>query len=53
MNIQPITPVIKENLSKEEYEKFSQIGTEALKQGKLAVCTLAGGQGTRLRTCRS
>ncbi len=52
MNIQPITPVIKENLSKEEYEKFSQIGSEAIKEGKLAVCTLAGGQGTRLRTSR-
>lgn len=49
-NIQPISYIEKEKLSKEEKEKFFQIGEDEIKQGKLAVVTMAGGQGTRLRT---
>ena len=46
--IEPIDYVDKSKLSKKEYEKYSKIGTEKIKEGKLAVVTMAGGQGTRL-----
>ncbi len=46
--IEPIDFVDKEKLSKEEYEKYQKIGLEKIKLGKLAVVTMAGGQGTRL-----
>lgn len=35
----------KDKIDKEKYEK---IGTELIKEGKLAICSMAGGQGTRL-----
>ena len=35
-------------MSKEEYEKYKAIGEKKIKEGKLAVVTMAGGQGTRL-----
>ena len=47
--IEPIQYIEKEKLSKEEKEKYSKIGIEEIKQGKLAVVTMAGGQGTRHR----
>ena len=46
--IEPIAYVEKEKMSKEEKEKYDQIGIEKIKEGKLAVVTMAGGQGTRL-----
>ena len=46
--IEPIDFVDKSKLSKEEYEKYEKIGEEKIKSGKLAVVTMAGGQGTRL-----
>ena len=46
--IEPIDYVDKSKLSKEEYEEYEKIGTKEIKEGKLAVVTMAGGQGTRL-----
>ena len=46
--ITPIPYINKFNMSKEELEKYSDIGNAIIKGKKLAVITLAGGQGTRL-----
>lgn len=40
--------VDKSKLSKEEYNKYYKIGEKQIKDGKYAVVTMAGGQGTRL-----
>ncbi len=48
--IEPIPYIEKEKLSKEEKEKYFKIGADEIKKEKLAVVTMAGGQGTRLRT---
>ena len=40
--------VDKSKLSKEEYDKYYEIGKKIIEQGKYAVVTMAGGQGTRL-----
>ena len=48
MTIEPIIPVVKEDLNEFERSKYDEIGFEAIRNGKLAVCTLAGGQGSRL-----
>ena len=50
VKLEPIAHVTKAELSKEELERYQKIGEEVIKQGKLAVVTMAGGQGTRLRT---
>ncbi|MBR3325553.1 MAG: UDPGP type 1 family protein [Clostridia bacterium] len=46
--IEPISYVDKSKLSKTEYEDYENIGIKEIKDGKLAVVTMAGGQGTRL-----
>lgn len=46
--IEPIDYVDKSALSPEEYAKYEKLGTDAIKAGKYAVVTMAGGQGTRL-----
>ena len=46
--LEPVIPIIKDELNDGERNKFYDLGAEAIKQGKLAVCTLAGGQGSRL-----
>lgn len=46
--IEPIEYIDKEKLSKEELERYNNIGKKAIKEGKLAAVTMAGGQGTRL-----
>lgn len=46
--ISPLPYISKSNLSREEILHFSQVGNNIIKNGNLAVITLAGGQGTRL-----
>lgn len=46
--IESIDCTEKDRLPKEEKETYDKIGTEKIKAGKLAVVTMAGGQGTRL-----
>lgn len=46
-DIEPIDFIDKYKLN-EDYKYFEQIGEKAIRAGKLAVVTMAGGQGTRL-----
>ncbi len=46
--IESIECTDKNKLSKEHYKQLDDIGTKKVKEGKLAVVTMAGGQGTRL-----
>ncbi len=48
VKLEPISHVTKSELSSGELEKYTSLGENAIKQGKLAVVTMAGGQGTRL-----
>lgn len=48
VKLEPINHVTKSDLSPEELEKYTSLGENAIKSGKLAVVTMAGGQGTRL-----
>lgn len=40
--------IIKDKMSEEDKNKYTQIGEDSIKNGELAVCSMAGGQGTRL-----
>lgn len=46
--IEAINYLDKAKLSEEQKEKFDRLGAEVVKNGKYAVVTMAGGQGTRL-----
>lgn len=46
--IEPIPYVDKSKLSNDELNKYEEIGSKVIKEGKYAVVTMAGGQGTRL-----
>ena len=48
VEITPIPYIDKYKLSNEEFNKYKEIGEEAIRSGKLAAVTMAGGQGTRL-----
>ena len=50
--IKPINAVNPDNLSKQELDDLKNIGEQVIKNNKFAVATMAGGQGTRLRTLR-
>ena len=46
--VEPISYVDKENLSIKDKENYEKIGEKIIKEGKYAVVTMAGGQGSRL-----
>ena len=46
--VESIDFIDKEKLTKEEYDNYYKIGKKIIEEGKYAVATLAGGQGTRL-----
>lgn len=46
--VEPLSYIDKEKLSKEEKEKYEAEGIKEIQEGKYAVVTMAGGQGTRL-----
>lgn len=46
--ISPIPYISKDKLSNEEINNYTKVGENSIKNGELAIITLAGGQGTRL-----
>lgn len=46
--IESISYLDKEKISKDEKEKFDELGEQIIRSGQYAVVTMAGGQGTRL-----
>ena len=46
--ITPMESIVKDKLDFETAEKFRMLGESFIREGKLAVCSMAGGQGTRL-----
>lgn len=46
--ISPIPYIAKDKLSSKEISNYTKIGEDSIKNGELAIITLAGGQGTRL-----
>lgn len=48
--LHPISGVNPDKLSKKELEDYEKVGADIIKNNKFAVATMAGGQGTRLRT---
>ena len=48
VSIEPIEYIDKSKLTVDETKKYEEIGEEAIRNGKYAVVTMAGGQGTRL-----
>lgn len=49
----PINGVNPEHLTEKELQEFEIKGIDIIKNNKFAVITMAGGQGTRLRTSRT
>lgn len=50
VELEPAPHVDKSRMSKAEQKEYMQRGIEEIKDGKLAIVTMAGGQGTRLRS---
>lgn len=46
--VEPISCIEKDKLTQEERNNYEQIGEKLIKEGKYAVVTMAGGQGSRL-----
>lgn len=51
--IEPISYINKFKIPEDEKEKYIKVGESIIKAGKLGFITMAGGQGTRLRTQRT
>lgn len=51
--IEPLSYIDKDKLTIEETKEYETLGEDIIKSEKYAVVTMAGGQGTRLRTQRS
>jgi len=47
-DIVPIEALDKYSISNEEWNKYKEMGEDLIKKGGVAVCTMAGGQGSRL-----
>lgn len=47
--IEPIEYIEKNKINEEEKQRYEKHGIEIIKEGKMAIVTMAGGQGTRLR----
>lgn len=47
-NIEEIVALNKDKLSKEELEKYNELGKKAIQNSEYALVTMSGGQGTRL-----
>lgn len=50
LDITPLNVLDVNNINEEKKEELSRIGEEIINKNKVAAVTLAGGQGTRLRT---
>lgn len=50
VEIEPVSFFDRATLTEQEHKNYITIGTDVIKDGKLAIVTMAGGQGTRLRT---
>lgn len=50
VEIDPISYIEKATIEESKKQKYFEKGANTLKENKLAVVTMAGGQGTRLRT---
>lgn len=51
--VEPISYIDKNKLTEEEKKYYEDLGIKEIKQNKLAAVTMAGGQGTRLRSSRT
>ena len=51
--LHPISGVNPDKLTKQELDDYEKIGEDIIRKNKFAVATMAGGQGTRLRTSKS
>lgn len=49
-DIKPIKTIVADSIEQAQKNEYIELGEKILKEGKLAVVTMAGGQGTRLRT---